>query len=86
MYVRVIIKALREVFIYGDGVVNTNSTEISTQNPDQHSLPSEEEGLFFASELGLGSEEGISPMQVPSAITSTVKIKSRPYLLLIPEI
>lgn len=50
-------------------------------NPDQHLLPSEEVGLFFASELGLGPKEGISPMPVPCAITSSVQIKSKPYLL-----
>ncbi|KAG7224774.1 hypothetical protein INR49_013486, partial [Caranx melampygus] len=32
--------------------------------------------------VGLGSKEGISTVSVPSAITSTVQIKSRPYLLL----
>lgn len=42
--------------------------------------------LFFASELGLGSKEGISPVSVPSAITSTVQVKSRPYLLMGPRI
>lgn len=41
---------------------------------------------FFASELGLGSKEGISPVSVPSAITSTVQVKSRPYLLTGPRI
>lgn len=50
------------------------------------SLPSEEKGRFFASEHDLGSNEGISPVQVSFAITSTGPVKTRPYLFLGVEI
>lgn len=50
------------------------------------SLPSEEKGRFLASEHDLGSNEGISPVQVSFAITSTGPVKTRPYLFLGVEI
>lgn len=49
---------------------------------NRNSLPSEEKGRFFASEHALRSNEGISPVQVPSAITSTVQVNPWPYLCL----